>query len=278
MASLNLHFDGYREGDGDLATALSSKTFSLQHIFLILRAFLQSEPSVSFHSAASALINMLPEDPSSTETWEVGELFLELAEQIPYNHPSHVKLARLLEHIGPSVKLGQKTHIPGRGQIWHRFQRLGESLLDQMPSVPESRDDMAYVNYHAFAANLCEFRIFPTDPTHSIWAMRDAFEKKLEEESHQMIRVMAAAQWIRWNGQGLFKQVLWHSEPTPDGERDWARGNLFEGKTLLGLDRWTFWRVGFQEAAGKENYTAEARAVAKGAAELMENIERCMST
>ncbi|TGJ83060.1 hypothetical protein E0Z10_g5705 [Xylaria hypoxylon] len=221
---------------------------------------------------------MLPEDPSSTKTWEVGELCLELAEQIPYNHPSHVKLARLLEHIGPSVKLGQKSQISGRGQIWHRFQRLGESLLNQMPSVPESGDDMAYVNYHAFAANLYEFRVFPTDPTHSIWAMRDAFEEKLEEESHQMIRVMAAAQWIMWNGQSLFKQVLWHSEPTLDDERNWRPGTLYEEKTLLGLNRWTFWRVGFQEAAEKENYTMEARAVAKGAAELMENIEKCMST
>ena len=37
-----------------------------------------------------------------------------------------------------------------------------------------------YVNFHAFAANIYECRIFRTDPTWAIWAQREAHEKRLE--------------------------------------------------------------------------------------------------
>ena len=54
-----------------------------------------------------------------------------------------------------------------------------------------------YVNFHAFAANLYERRIFRADPTWAIWAQREAHE--IGRKEHGSVRdgyVLAAAQWI----------------------------------------------------------------------------------
>ncbi|KAI0815790.1 hypothetical protein GGR55DRAFT_630272 [Xylaria sp. FL0064] len=282
MADPHKDFDGSGGDHGNLPIALSSGTYSSYNIDLILRSVLHPTDGVPFQIAANTIINILREDqrdPYSLDQncEDLGNQCLELAEQIPYNHPSHAKLARLLEYIESASGFGRVGLIAGYRQIWDHFQLLRGDLPWKMPFEPEDIDAKAYVNCHAFVAIMTAFQLLPTNLACAFWAMRDAFTIH-EEEPLQMIKIMAAAQWIKWNGQSLFKQVMCN-DGDPRTRQQWLPGPFYQDRRgeETNIGRWKFWRSGFQEAAEKETYTTEARAEAKHAAELMEQIEKCMS-
>lgn len=147
---------------------------------------------------------------------------------------------------------------------------------------PDPENPSEYVNFHAFAANVFERRFFSNGPTWAIWAQRDAHEDRREEKG--VIRdayVLAAAQWILWYGQSLFKQVLFPGD-APDDLRPWTPGPLYHGKASLSLHRWHFWRDGFNAVAsgqekGGEAFGQECTSVAAKAVEIMDSLERNMT-
>ncbi|CAF9921354.1 hypothetical protein IMSHALPRED_005160 [Imshaugia aleurites] len=252
-------------------------------IFHLLRRFLQAEKAVTMESTAQSILALLPENGSlSTDVWIFGEICIELAEQIPYHHPSQLKLVGLLEDLGMSRKLG--LTVPSKETskgCCVRYQRLGESLRDNL-ACPDPENPSEYVNFHAFAANVFERRFFSNGPTWAIWAQRDAHEDRREEKG--VIRdayVLAAAQWILWYGQSLFKQVLFPGD-APDDLRPWTPGPLYHGKASLSLHRWHFWRDGFNAVAsgqekGGEAFGQECTSVAAKAVEIMDSLERNMT-
>lgn len=76
--------------------------------FALLRDFLQPDSTLTLEFTARSIENLLPgKAPLSTEVWDFGESCIEVAEQIPYHHPSQLKLAELLEYLANSPKLGQ---------------------------------------------------------------------------------------------------------------------------------------------------------------------------
>lgn len=140
-----------------------------------------------------------------------------------------------------------------------------------------------YVNFHAFAANIYECRIFRTDPTWAIWAQREAHEKRLEGlGSVRDEYVLAAAQWILWYGQSFFKQVLFSGEVSLDEMRSWSPGPLYDGTKFLSLHRWHFWRDQYKAVASGEKedekgFGQECKIVAAKTAELMDWLEKNMT-
>ncbi len=153
---------------------------------------------------------------------------------------------------------------------------------------PDPENPGQHVNFSAFAAHLCERRVLSGEPTPAIWALREAFEEKCKEEgeSDQLLRdelVLAAAQWILWCGQSLFKQVLYTGEVDPDRlQKSWRPGTLFRGEGGLSVERWHFWRRGFSAVAAgkggeKEGYGKECMEVAARAAAIMEALEKAMT-
>lgn len=173
--------------------------------------------------------------------------------------------------------------------------------LANIEAHPAQENPSEHVNFQAFAANLDERRIFRTDPTWAIWAMREAFEKlQQKEEPDGDTCVLSAAQWILWYGQSLFKQVLYPCD-TPDDLRPWNPGPLYRGKAELSLHRWHFWKNGFKAVAssrtgeekahgwrdhfkaaasgGKEkgSYSQECIKVAAKAASIMDSLEENMT-
>lgn len=91
-------------------------------------------------------------------------------------------------------------------------------------------------------------------------------------------KVLAAAQHILWNGQGLFKQVMYPGDVPSNGVPvpSWNAGPLYKGKPVLSLDRWQFWRKGFEASAGDSSLAEECRNVARKVANLMESLEQSM--
>jgi hypothetical protein len=105
--------------------------------------------------------------------------------------------------------------------------------------------------------------------------MRDAFEHSPEDEKYpfkgiQDQKVLAAAQHILWNGQSLFKQVMYPGDVSSDDMRCWNPGPLYNGEPLLSLDRWNFWKGSFKTAAEDSSLGDECRSVARKAANMMD--------
>lgn len=139
---------------------------------------------------------------------------------------------------------------------------------------PDPENFNAWVNYNAFLAHLEEFRIWKTDPTYAIWALREGLEEKHENGSLRDCHILAAAQWILWGGQCLFKQVLF---PEPhDDLRPWAAGPLYGGKPLLTLDRWHFWSDSFAAIGKEHGVSEECKNVANKAMDIMVALEKGM--
>ena len=76
--------------------------------FDILCEYLQPDTALTLASTTQSILDLLPEKaPHSTEVWSFGDTCIEVAEQIPYHHPSQLKLVGLLKYPGKSTKLGQ---------------------------------------------------------------------------------------------------------------------------------------------------------------------------
>lgn len=91
-----------KKGEYSWAATTDSRGTS---IFKILDDFVQPNTETDIYSAASSIFALLPKDaPLSTEVSNVGDIFLEVAGQVPYHHPSQAKLARLMERLMLSSK------------------------------------------------------------------------------------------------------------------------------------------------------------------------------
>lgn len=124
-------------------------------------------------------------------------------------------------------------------------------------------------------------------PTFAVWEMRDAFEtervgKSKGQRQRQLhdYHVMAAAQWMLWDGQEIYKYMA-NPLPVSDvDEKTWWLGNCCTPSSMLvvSLARWQFWKEGFK-AAGAEGggRSLECKDLAGRAAALMDFIEKSMS-
>jgi hypothetical protein len=91
--------------------------YSQEKVFQVLNDYLQPDTKTSLDSTVHSILALLPEkEPLSTEVWSVGEVVLQLAEQIPYHHPSQIKLARLMEELTRSPKFTTELSEP---VSWH---------------------------------------------------------------------------------------------------------------------------------------------------------------
>lgn len=93
------------EGFGEDEPEAPATKYTKDKAFTILRNYLQLDTSQSEDQAAQNILVMIPDETSSGQIWEFGEMCFELAEQIPYNHPAQIRLTRLLERMGTSTKI-----------------------------------------------------------------------------------------------------------------------------------------------------------------------------
>lgn len=252
-------------------------------VYLILRDFLQPGSSISLDAATHRILDVFPDGYMHLRS--INTVFCELASQIPYYHSSQHKLATLLHCIA-----GDKSRITKSGYkvcpapntssrieltiekdpveaIHFFYQDLSEALNENTNGGPGDDDEppMYYVNYQAFLANLEDIGLFVPGPRSAILAMRSAFQD-IDEKEGPEIRgawIMGAAQWILWNGQGLFKQLLWP-------------GNNQTGMRF-DMSVWRAWNNGFKDTAARGDFGKECKNVSKRAFEIMDVLEKQMS-
>jgi hypothetical protein len=136
------------------------------------------------------------------------------------------------------------------------------------------------VNINAFKANLFATGVWGTSPGQSIKMLCDAFETRKPEEAWERdCKVMAAAQWILWHGQTLFKLIIYdYLEETPGEGSNWGLGSELEGSKMLprSVERWRFWKAGFEAVGSELDASDECKKIASRAAVLMGSFEESM--
>lgn len=86
--------------------------YSQATIVSILNDFLQPNSKVLLNEATESILALIPANaPSSAEVFNFGATCVELAEQIPYHHPSQQKFVRLLGLISRSPKVTEVSHV-----------------------------------------------------------------------------------------------------------------------------------------------------------------------
>lgn len=86
-------------------TYARTTSYSDNKFFFILNDFLQPETTKSLNETVQSLLALLPENaPGSGEIYSAGEIIIEIAEQIPYSHPSQWKLVSLIEQFSIADK------------------------------------------------------------------------------------------------------------------------------------------------------------------------------
>ncbi|KAG6357438.1 hypothetical protein INS49_013315 [Diaporthe citri] len=143
-----------------------------------LNEFLQPQSDISIHDAAQSILTLLPADkPYSDEGFTFASLVVEVTVQIPYQHPTHARLVRLLKYLTRSPKLVSRSTMEGEEELCVNFQALGEQLRDNFQGPEAEETPLEWVNYHAFLAQLEATGVWTTRmPTFAVWEMRDAFE------------------------------------------------------------------------------------------------------
>ena len=88
MASLHLTFEDLGDVPSD------------DKIFYLIRDYLQPRTTLTLRSTSEAIVKPLEgQDVDAADSSMLGEICIDLAEQIPYYHPSQSKIVRLLESL-----------------------------------------------------------------------------------------------------------------------------------------------------------------------------------
>ncbi|KAK3936451.1 hypothetical protein QBC46DRAFT_345594 [Diplogelasinospora grovesii] len=245
--------------------------YSTDQIADILGEFLQPDSKTSLEAVTRAIMVLMPEEYFKPESIDFSAVVCVIAGQIPYSHPAHHKLARLLQYLGTSRKFIQVYHdeeVPVLEQRLFVHQALREELsaADRKWALGCSgfdHFDHKYVNLNAFAAILEHDNLGPSErfavfvirrglegdvgpciqraQDGGVGAYKEVAPEHLEDHvgpyrhvstEESDVLVMGAAVWIIYNGTNLFRQMVLY--PDEDAEDDW--------KTQDRLDR--YWALG----------------------------------
>jgi hypothetical protein len=129
-------------------------------------------------------------------------------------------------------------------------------------------------------ANLYAAGIRGSSPGKGPEMLREAFETNVLEAAWERdANTMAAAQWILWHGQTLFKLIIYdHLEEGQNDKGNWWLGKAFAGPLMQprSIERWRFWREGFETVETRLDASEDCKRVSKRAADLMASMERDM--
>ncbi|KJR86524.1 uncharacterized protein SPSK_02563 [Sporothrix schenckii 1099-18] len=241
-------------------------------IAAILCSYVQPDCALSEDVVANSILALIPEDATaSRDVKSFVRICVDLAEQIPYHHPSQLKLARLLRVLGESPTfLSQHWLGSEKEEIVLLPHRL---LMDRLfaPAVLDAAFPDDYVNASAFRAKLCAMCTWGAPPGPGFDIFRDLFEtdKQYSSAFVKNTLVKGAAQWVLWNGHGMFSYILYDQDG--DGRFVAKVGNAaglppFQARSV---ERWRYWASKFEEVGTWSDATDECKDLAARAARIM---------
>ena len=97
--------------------------------FKHLRDFLQPDTDKALWDTIDSILEIIPEAPLSSEVLIAGQISLEIAEQIPWDHPSQMRLAQVMQALATSPKISE-----GAGTVSTLFYE-GSYISEQLTDV-----------------------------------------------------------------------------------------------------------------------------------------------
>ncbi|KFY34462.1 hypothetical protein V494_06758 [Pseudogymnoascus sp. VKM F-4513 (FW-928)] len=253
-------------------------------VCLVLRDFLQPDSTMSPIDAAESVIDAFPY--KYPDLRQLISVCFEIAEQIPYDHPSHPKLVRLLWLIGQSAhhfeKPRQKNPTAGSShlRIAEFYSCLAEATIDhQIDPGTGDKKPARFVNRQAFLSHIMEGGFWMPSTRPIIYVMARTFGESHEKETSEIrdAWVMGAAQWVLWSGQSIFKLHLGPVRQLRHRDTSIQDTNQITNTAPITLQSWHKWTSEFRKAAESDGFGEECRDVARRAADLMEALEKAMS-
>jgi hypothetical protein len=195
-------------------------------VFDIVRNTLQADSELPLETAVQEIGTLLPEGkPYSSEVGTFLETCYEVADQIPYFHPSMTKLTTLVYSILNFVWQSQIDKVGENAQDTP-YQRLVETLRDWWNSRSNSdkqprafkmlnsragsspaEDPEKYVNFQTFTAHLHERGMIKGSHL-AVWTLQDALDgAKTVPERERNAYVKAASNWLLLNGEAIYAET-----------------------------------------------------------------------
>ncbi|KIJ59192.1 hypothetical protein HYDPIDRAFT_33424 [Hydnomerulius pinastri MD-312] len=275
-----------------------------QRMFDTLNDFLQPSSQMTSAQAAQGLNDCFPlhradddgiveqdgeeskgEEPESF-LWEMWDLVVRVAQQVPYKHPSQDKLAELVKALR-DLNSGTRVDIWGiERKLWEDLPLLHQQILEtgntfnlqELHTNEEKRE--RWQSFIAFIARLTSDKTQP-EPIFAIWALRYALEEEPDSRARAYhtqgptldAQMPAAVEWILVSGRVLYESCQ-SSDKDERADYDATKGGRnFKGQGLS-LERWKFWKQRFAQIQLFDQVREATKVLAKEAVEEMEAIER----
>ncbi|RMZ84868.1 hypothetical protein DV738_g255, partial [Chaetothyriales sp. CBS 135597] len=279
MSSLRFRIDELELDDPEISESTRKSWMS---VWNVLTKYVQPNSNLSVDEAINLTAEFYAGD--SMTSCPIATISIFLGQQIPYDHPSHTKLANYLLALGRSLKRVSKSNYIGENQERVYCHQLADALYDQCVELEEGEDPTEYVNNQAFTTHfmtkdLLSKHFFPVIIPMLEQSMNGAFNQDHSEEPSQVrdAWVMGASQWIIYKVEEAFSLVQKPGDPTI--RKVDAKFGFWQKKKRTCLvteiwpytwDQWQSWKAGFKKAAGNEAaYSLTCRNLAERAADLM---------
>jgi hypothetical protein len=207
-------------------------------VFDIIRNTLQPDSELPLDAAVQKIEALLPK-PYSREVGTFLETCYEVADQVPYSHPSMTKLTTLVYSTLNSV-WQSRVDKTGENAQDTPYQKLVETLRDWWNSRFSSdkklqavtmltfragsnpaEDPEKYVNFQTFTAHLHERGMIKGSHL-AVWTIQDALDgAKTVPEQERNAYVKAASNWILLNGEAVYAEVAGGESVSTKEWRHW---------------------------------------------------------
>ncbi|KAL3455646.1 hypothetical protein BJX64DRAFT_294824 [Aspergillus heterothallicus] len=246
--------------------------------FKIFKRLLEPGGDLDIDDAGKLFYEML--EPRDIAHWaenesqfqNLGICFLEIAEQIPYAHPSHSTLVSVMIWLIQSDKV---TVLTSASRYYESLEDFKTEIYGHMNERwANDVEAKRYANMASFLARLDTEGILDIS-LYVLWDMRDALEydhSKQPADAGNWVRVLAGL--ILCGGPRFFRRlVLWAPAETENNKRAYSCGPLYSGP-LFGRQRWRFWHMALAAKAEENEVDEECRELGRKAADFMAALAR----
>ncbi|KAM0286494.1 hypothetical protein ACHAQH_000920 [Verticillium albo-atrum] len=236
-----------------------------------------SDSSVTVETTVKDLAASLPGPPGSDGTdahYALYNMIIDVAKQIPHDHPALIKLVRTVETLSLSPKTVY-TETTNGFEASRPLHTLGWNLRDVFgppfePNSPPTDAQLAgYLSLQAFMALLWS-RGLITGDDFALWQLRSALEEDVADAKEAAYLSAAAGLWIVHAGTRVWQLVADGPVLSEPEARSLRAGGKFGGEGGYGKERWAFWVKGFE--ARVEGGDAVDAGIAKRAVAVMKGL------
>ncbi|KAI1409448.1 hypothetical protein F5Y13DRAFT_181956 [Hypoxylon sp. FL1857] len=239
-------------------------------IFNVLKATLQypGNPHAKTEKLANDIIffceSSLEAVNVSEVLWDTWSVIVEIIFCVPPDHPWQDCIIGCLSSLR-----NRDDAIPkhDRSSLWADLPNLSlcirEKWIDPTYTGEESKEEFdKWENLNSFVARVTSTGFAPW-LNFPIWQLRMALEEPPLKGPAMSCRLWVASEWIIHCANLIFEEIGSTNEPDESTARALGPGPLYDGKEILGRERWEFWKRKFSELNNEAGKLELDTAIAK---------------